>query len=55
MDVGRNKSRQVTHRRFCGVDQQIDQLLLLSGFNGEDVDERDEFIVFVDGGHRRVE
>ena len=55
MNVGGNKPGQVAHGSLCRVDQQIDQRLLLGGFNGEDVDESNEFVFFVDGGHRIVE
>ena len=41
----------MTHRILGSVDEQIHEFLLLGWFDGKNVNQGDEFIVFADCGH----
>jgi hypothetical protein len=43
VEGGGNEARHMTHRTLGSLDKQVDQLLLLFGINGEDVDKGNEF------------
>ena len=55
MDFGRIKSWQMTHRVSVAWISKSINCCCLAGSTVKMLMQRDEFIVFVDGGHRRVE
>jgi hypothetical protein len=50
VDVGGDKAGLAPHGVFGGAVEEVDKLLLLGRFDGEDVDERHD----VRGGHGRI-
>ena len=51
MDVGRDVTRQLAHDLLGRLDEDVDELLLLVRFDGEDVDQRDDGLARVDRSH----
>jgi hypothetical protein len=46
-NVRRNKFWNMAHRGICGLNKQIDKLMLFTEFNGKDIGEINELIVVI--------
>jgi hypothetical protein len=51
MDGGQYEAREVSHRPFGHLDQEVDELLLRVGRDREDIDQGEDFLPLRDGCH----